>query len=94
MAENNKERNRRLKLGSIALGLVVVVYAVAKITNDTSGDWWRFSLLAVSLVGFIGGYLTLTDIFGKGTGRFYKHVVDVVNKAGKRGELSLPIKEA
>lgn len=66
MMENNKaEKNRRLKLGIAALALVVLAYALAKITNDMSGDWWRFSLLTVGLVGFIGGYLTLTDIYGK-----------------------------
>lgn len=65
MATNNKERNRRLKLGIVALALVVLAYATAKISGDQSGDWWRFSLLAVGLVSFIGGYLTLTDIFGK-----------------------------
>lgn len=62
---NNEERNRRLKYGIVGLGLVVLAYALAKITNDVSGDWWRFSLLVVGLVGFIGGYLTLTDIYGK-----------------------------
>ena len=65
MENNKRERNRRLKLGIAALALVVLAYALAKITADTSGDWWKFSLLAVGLVGFIGGYLTLTDIFGK-----------------------------
>lgn len=65
METNNKERNRRLKLGIVALALVVLAYALAKITEDVSGDWWRFSLLTVGLVGFIGGYLTLTDIYGK-----------------------------
>lgn len=65
METNNKERNRRLKLGIAALALVVLAYALAKITADTSGDWWKFSLLAVGLVGFIGGYLTITDVLGK-----------------------------
>ena len=66
MTENNKkERNRRLKLGVAALALVVAAYAAAKISADVSGDWWRFSLLVVGIVGFIGGYLTLTDILGK-----------------------------
>lgn len=59
------ERNRRLKYGAAGLVLVVLAYALAKITNDTSGDWWRFSMLVVSLVFFIGGYLTVTDVLGK-----------------------------
>lgn len=63
MIKNKEERNRRLKLGIAALVLVVLAYALAKITNDTSGDWFKFSLLTIGLVGFIGGYLTLTDIF-------------------------------
>lgn len=64
MAEDNrKEKNRRLKLG-IGAGLIAIgAYALAKITNDQSGDWWRFSLLIVGLAGFIGGYLTITDVF-------------------------------
>lgn len=66
MTENNKaEKNRRLKLGIACLALVVLAYAGAKISQDVSGDWWRFSLLAVGLIAFIGGYLTLTDILGK-----------------------------
>jgi len=64
MEKNNEERNRRVKLGVLALGFVVLSYAVAKITNDMSGDWWKFSLLVVGLVSFIGGYLTMTDIWG------------------------------
>lgn len=65
MAENNKERNRRLKLGIVALVLVVLAYATAKITNDISGDWWRFSLLCIGLIGWTEGCITLTDILGK-----------------------------
>jgi len=66
MDENNKkEKNRRLKLGVVSLVLVVLAYGLAKITNDMSGDWWRFSLLVVGLVGFIGGYITITDVLGK-----------------------------
>ncbi len=57
------ERNRRLKLGILALSLTVLSYTAAKITNDTTGDWFKFSMLCLGLVGFIGGYLTLTDIF-------------------------------
>ena len=63
MAKNSKERNRRLKLGILALSLTVLSYAMAKITGDESGDWFRFSMLCIGLAGFIGGYLTLTDIF-------------------------------
>lgn len=64
MKNNNEERNRRIKLGILALGLVILAYGLAKITNDISGDWFKFSLLVVGLIGFIGGYLTLTDIWG------------------------------
>jgi len=64
MAEKNEERNRRLKLGAIALVLIVLAYALAKITNDLSGDWWRFSLLTVGIIGWTEGCITLTDIFG------------------------------
>ena len=60
-----EERNRRIKLGIVALALTVLSYGLAKITNDVSGDWHKFSMLVAGLVGFIGGYLTLTDIFGK-----------------------------
>lgn len=65
MEKSKKERNRRVKLGILALVLVVLAYGLAKITGDTSGDWWKFSILTVGLVGFTGGYLTMTDIFGK-----------------------------
>ena len=65
METNTKEKNRRIKLGLLALVLVVLAYTLAKITGDESGDWWKFSLLECGLVGFIGGYLTLTDILGK-----------------------------
>lgn len=65
MAKNNKERNRRIKLGLLAIGLVVLAYAVAKITNDTSGDWFKFSMITIGLIGWTEGCVTLTDIFGK-----------------------------
>jgi len=65
MAGNNKEKNRRIKLGILALVLTVVSYALAKITNDVSGDWFKFSLLCVGLAGLIGGHLTFTDVLGK-----------------------------
>lgn len=58
-----EERNRRLRFGYLALGLTVLSYTIAKITGDESGDWFKFSMLCLGLVGFIGGYLTLTDIF-------------------------------
>lgn len=64
MERNSEERNRRVKLGILALGLVILAYALAKITSDMSGDWFKFSLLVVGLIGFIGGYLTMTDIWG------------------------------
>lgn len=64
MAISKEERNRRLKLGLLGLVLVVISYAVAKLTNDVSGDWWRFSLLAVGILGWTEGCITLTDIFG------------------------------
>lgn len=65
MAENNKEKNRRIKLGCLALGLTILSYALAKITGDVSGDWFKFSLLCVGLAGLIGGQLTFTDVLGK-----------------------------
>jgi len=65
MAVNNKERNRRLKLGITSLVLIVLSYALAKFSSDVSGDWFKFSMLTLGVLGFTGGYLTLTDIFGK-----------------------------
>lgn len=59
------EKNRRIKLGILALVLTVGAYALAKITNDTTGDWFKFALLTTSLAGIIGGFLTFTDILGK-----------------------------
>lgn len=64
MAKND-ERNRRIKLAVLALVLTVLAYAVAKITNDTSGDWFKFALLCIGLAGIIGGQLTFTDVLGK-----------------------------
>lgn len=66
MEKNHEERNRRIKLGILALAFVVLSYAVAKITNDTSGDWFRFSLITIGLIGWTEGCVTLTDILGKG----------------------------
>ena len=65
MALDKKEKNRRIKLGILALTLTVIAYALAKITNDTSGDWFKFALLCVGLAGLIGGELTFTDVLGK-----------------------------
>ncbi len=65
MADNNKEKNRRIKLGILALVLTILSYALAKITNDVSGDWFKFALLCVGLAGLIGGQLTFTDVLGK-----------------------------
>lgn len=62
--KNNEEKNRRLKLGIFDISLVVIAYGIAKITNDISGDWWKFSLLITGLIGWIEGCITLTDIFG------------------------------
>jgi len=63
--KNNEERNRRIKMGVLALVLTIIAYALAKITNDTSGDWFKFSILCVGLVGIIDGCLTFTDVLGK-----------------------------
>jgi len=65
MTKNNEEKNRRVKLAIGGLFLVVVSYAIAKITNDVSGDWFKFSILCIGLIGVIGGCLTFTDIFGR-----------------------------
>ena len=65
MATNNKERNRRIKLGILALALTMAAYALAKITNDVSGDWFKFAVLITALAGIIGGQLTFTDVLGK-----------------------------
>lgn len=67
MAEeiDKKERNRRLKLGIGTLILVVGAYILAKVTNDQSGDWYRFSIIVAGVFASIGGYITLTDLLGK-----------------------------
>ena len=65
MALDKKERNRRIKLGILALTLTVLAYALAKITNDTSGDWFKFSMITIGIIGWTEGCVTLTDIFGK-----------------------------
>lgn len=65
MTGNNQEKNRRIKLGILALVLTILAYALAKITGDVSGDWFKFSLLVVGLIGLIGGQLTFTDVLGK-----------------------------
>ena len=59
------EKNRRLKLGIISLVLIILSYALAKFTNDVSGGWFKFSMLTLGVLGFTGGFLTFTDIFGK-----------------------------
>ena len=60
----SEDKHRRIKLGFLDLIIVVIVYAIAKITNDISGDWWKFSMLITGLIGWIEGCITLTDIFG------------------------------
>lgn len=65
MIKNNEEKNRRLKLGILALILTILAYGFAKISGDTSGDWFKFALLCVGLAGLIGGQLTFTDVLGK-----------------------------
>ena len=65
MTKNNEEKNRRVKLAIGGLILVVASYTIAKLTNDVSGDWFKFSILCIGLIGVIGGCLTFTDIFGR-----------------------------
>lgn len=62
---NKVERNRRVKMGLLALVFVVLAYALAKIMGDESGDWWKFSLLTCALLGLKGVFLTITDVLGK-----------------------------
>ena len=69
MTITKEEKNRRLKLGILDLVLIVLAYIIAKITNDMSGDWLKFSLLTTGIIGWTEGCITLTDIwqvrFGK-----------------------------
>lgn len=65
MALEKKERNRRIKLGILALAIMLIAYALAKISNDTSGDWFKLSLMTIGLIGWTEGCVTLTDIYGK-----------------------------
>lgn len=65
MMETKEEKNRRIKLGLLALAIAILSYIVAKATGDTSGDWWKLSLLTCVLLGLKGALITLTDVLGK-----------------------------
>jgi len=65
VTENNKERNRRLKLGIAVIALVTIAYYTDRFIGIYTGDWKVYAYLVGGVFGFIGGYLTLTDIFGK-----------------------------
>lgn len=61
----NKERNRRLKLGIAAIILVTIAYYTDRYIGTYSGDWKIYAYVIGMIFAFIGGYLTLTDIFRK-----------------------------
>lgn len=65
MAKNNEERNRRLKLGIAVIVLVTIAYYTDRFIGVYTGDWKVYAYIVGGVFGFIGGYLTLTDIFGK-----------------------------
>ena len=68
MAEpkNNKEWNRRLWMGGAVIVLVTVAYYSDRFGPGTyTGDWKVYAYVVGSIFAFIGGYITLTDIFGK-----------------------------
>ena len=66
MMENNKaERNRRLKLGIAVIALVTLAYYTDRFIGTYTGDWKEYAYIVGGVFAFIGGYLTLTDLFGK-----------------------------
>lgn len=61
----NEERNRRLKLGIAAIILITIAYYTDRYIGIYTGDWKVYAYVVGAVFGFIGGYLTLTDILGK-----------------------------
>ena len=68
MAEtkNKKDRERRLKLGIATIILVTIAYYTDRFGGGTyTGDWKAYAYVVGTVFAFIGGYITMTDIFGK-----------------------------
>lgn len=60
------ERNRRLRLGIATIALVTIAYYADRFGPGAyTGDWKEYAYIVGGVFAFIGGYLTLTDIFGK-----------------------------
>jgi len=65
MVKNNEEKNRRLKLGITVIALVTVAYYTDRFIGVYTGDWKVYAYIVGGVFAFIGGYLTLTDIFAR-----------------------------
>ena len=65
MVKDNEEKNRRLKLGVAIIALVTVAYYTDRFIGVYTGDWKVYAYIVGGVFGFIGGYLTLTDIFAR-----------------------------
>jgi len=65
MVKNNEEKNRRLKLGIVVIALVTIAYYTDRFIGIYTGDWKVYAYIVGGVFGFIAGYITLTDIFGR-----------------------------
>ena len=65
MAENNKERNRRLWLASAVIALISIAYYTDRFIGTYTGEWKTYAYF-VGIVFAIGaGLLTVTDILDR-----------------------------
>ena len=65
MAENNKERNRRLWLASAVIVLISVAYYTDRFIGTCTGGWKTYAYF-VGIVFAIGaGLLTVTDVLDR-----------------------------
>lgn len=63
--KNKKDRERRMKLGIATVTLVTIAYYTDRYIGTYTGDWKVYAYVVGAIFAFIGGYITLTDIFGK-----------------------------
>ena len=65
MAElkNNKERNRRLWLASVVIGLISIAYYTDRFGPGTfTGDWKAYAIIVAAVFAVGAGLITVTDI--------------------------------
>ena len=54
-----------MKLGIAVIALVTVAYYTDRFIGIYTGDWKVYAYIVGGVFAFIGGYLTLTDIYAR-----------------------------